>query len=107
MDNGAGRHGDHYWDYFHGALSLSEVNAVQDGGPVDEIYMSPVFKGVAETWQGKEGTKIIVVEMATRWYNVLFGPFRDQYSSMFYAGCNLHLYLFFMLDCEIFLYVHN
>ena len=63
------RHPDsHCCDYSAGTLSCSQVTStrLKDGVPVDFIYGYPIFKWVAVTWQGWEGTRIIVTQIATR-----------------------------------------
>ena len=52
-------------------LLSSHCNSFEDWVPVDEIYGYPVFKWVAMTWQGWQGTRIVVPKMATRWQALL------------------------------------
>ena len=39
--------------------------------PIDFSFVYPIFKWVAITWQGWEGTRIVVPTKATRWHDLL------------------------------------
>ena len=55
------------WDLVHSYIENgpSWCNLFDDRVPVDEIYRYHIFKWVALTWQGWEGTRIVVLVMAT------------------------------------------
>ena len=52
-------------------LMSNHCNSFDDWVPVDEIYGYSIVKWIAVTWQGWEGTRIVVQTMATKWH-VLF-----------------------------------
>ena len=49
----------------------SQCNSFEDLVLADEIYGYPIFKWIAFTWQGWEGTRIVVPAMATRCHPLL------------------------------------
>ena len=65
---------DQLWRLLLGLLSLSPIlksshcNSFEDWFPVDFIYGNPIFKWVAETWHGREGTRMVTIVLVTKRY---------------------------------------
>ena len=56
---------------WHPVIMSSHRNSFEDWGPVNFIYMYPNFKWNVVTWQEREGTRVVVLAMTTRWHTTL------------------------------------